>query len=117
MNWYLDVLKKYAVFSGRARRQEYWMFVLINILISIALGFVDGVIGTAGVLSLVYSLAILIPSLAVFVRRLHDTDRSAWWLLLGFIPVIGAIVLLVFAVLEGVTGDNEYGSDPKAGVV
>ena len=114
MNWYLAVLKKYAVFSGRAQRQEYWMFVLFNILIAIVLAVIDGVIGSPGVLSGLYSLAIVIPNIAVFVRRLHDTDRSGWWVLLGLVPIIGGIVLFVFSVLEGDAGDNQYGPDPKA---
>ena len=85
MNWYLDVLKKYAVFSGRARRKEYWFFVLFNIVISLVLGLIDGVIGSAsaetgvGLLGGIYALAILIPTIAVAVRRLHDTGRSGWW--------------------------------------
>lgn len=119
MNWYLEVLKKYAVFSGRARRKEYWMFVLINILISVVLTGIAVGIGIAddkgnNILSTIYSLAILIPSIAVGVRRLHDTDRSGWWLLIAFVPCIGGIVLLVFAIQEGTNGENEYGENPKA---
>jgi uncharacterized membrane protein YhaH (DUF805 family) len=113
MNWYLQALKNYAVFSGRSRRTEYWMFVLFNLIFSIVLGFIDGMIGTAGVLGLIYSLAILIPALAVSVRRLHDTNRSGWWLLIGLIPVVGAIVLIVFFVMDSDPGDNEYGANPK----
>ncbi len=119
MDWYLAVLKKYAQFSGRARRKEYWYFVLFNILISIALVIVDSVTGTLnnetgyGLLSGIYSLAVLIPSLAVGFRRLHDTGRSAWWLLIGLIPVIGAIVLIVFMVQDSEAGDNRYGPSPK----
>lgn len=119
MEWYLKVLKQYAVFGGRAQRKEYWMFVLFNILISIALTVVDGLTGTLneqgyGLLSGVYSLAVLIPSIAVAVRRLHDTGRSAWWLLIVLIPLIGAIVLLVFMVLDSEPGSNDYGASPKA---
>lgn len=113
MNWYLQALKNYAVFGGRSRRMEYWMFVLFNLIFSIVLGFVDGMIGTAGVLGLIYSLAILIPALAVSVRRLHDTNRSGWWLLIGLIPIVGVIVLIVFFVTDGDPGDNEYGANPK----
>ncbi|MGO4998306.1 DUF805 domain-containing protein [Oceanisphaera sp. W20_SRM_FM3] len=119
MNWYLDVLKNYATFGGRARRKEYWMFILFNIIISIVLGFIDGLIGTYniesgfGLLSGLYSLAILIPSLAVSIRRLHDTDRSGWWLLIGFIPLIGAIVLLVFMLLDSTPEQNKFGANPK----
>ncbi|ONI75802.1 hypothetical protein BWI15_08270 [Kribbella sp. ALI-6-A] len=118
MHWYLDVLKKYVVFSGRARRKEFWMFTLFNVIISIVLTVIDRLIGTdssgAGLLSGIYTLLVLLPSLAVTVRRLHDTDRSGWWILIGLIPLIGAIVLLVFEVQEGTAGDNSHGPDPKA---
>ncbi|HDQ44610.1 MAG TPA: DUF805 domain-containing protein [bacterium] len=121
MNWYIGVLKKYTVFTGRARRKEYWMFFLFNFIISFVLSYVDraaGLAGTAmggvGVLGGLYALFILIPGIAVSVRRLHDTDRSGWWLLIAFIPVAGAIVLLVFMVLEGQKGNNRYGPNPKA---
>ena len=119
MNWYLEVLKKYVVFNGRARRKEYWYFVLFNIIIGIVLGIIDNVIGTfsaeagMGLLGGIYTLAILIPGIAVSVRRLHDTDRTGWWLLIGLIPLIGAIVLFVFMVLDSEPGDNQYGSNPK----
>ncbi|RUO30389.1 DUF805 domain-containing protein [Aliidiomarina soli] len=120
MNWYLKVLQQYAVFQGRARRKEYWMFVLFNLIVSIILGFIDAGIGTfnaetgLGLLSGVYALAIFIPSLAVLVRRLHDTGRSGWWILIAFIPLIGAIVLLIFLVQDSKPEDNKYGSNPKA---
>ena len=118
MNWYLDVLKKYAVFSGRARRKEYWMFVLVNVIITFVLGFIDGIVGTTlgndmGLLSTLYTVAVLLPSLAVGVRRLHDTGRSGWWLLIALVPIIGAIVLLVFWVQDSQAGDNQYGPNPK----
>ncbi len=119
MNWYFDVLKKYAVFSGRARRKEYWFFVLFNIIISIILAVIDGVTGTLdpesgmGLLGLVYTLAILIPALAVSVRRLHDTGRSGWWLLLLLIPLIGTIVILIFMVQDSKPEENQYGPSPK----
>ncbi len=76
MSWYLEVLKKYAVFDGRARRREYWMFFLFNVIIAFVLGFVEGIIGGPGVLGLLYSLAVLVPGIAVSMRRLHDTGRS-----------------------------------------
>jgi len=121
MNWYLDVLKKYAVFTGRARRKEYWMFTLFNVLISIALTFIDVLLlghdmgdpGSIGIVSTLYSLAVLLPSLAVSIRRLHDTDRSGWWLLIALIPFIGAVVLLVFMCLDGTRGSNRFGVNPK----
>lgn len=119
MNWYLEVLKKYSAFSGRARRKEYWVFLLFNIVISVALAVIDGATGTfseemgLGLLGGVYALAVLIPSIAVSVRRLHDTDRSGWWLLLAVVPVLGAIVLLVFMALDSKPGENQYGPNPK----
>lgn len=113
MNWYLEVLKKYAVFSGRARRKEYWMFLLFNLIIALVLGFVEGLVGGPGVIGMLYSLAVLIPSIAVSVRRLHDTDRSGWWLLIGLIPLIGAVVLLIFMVQDSKPVQNQYGANPK----
>lgn len=112
MNWYLGCWKKYAEFSGRARRQEYWMFFLFNFLAGLALSIVDIVLGT-GALSGLYNLAIIIPSLAVGARRLHDTDRSGWWQLIALIPLIGAIILLVFFCLDSKPGENRFGANPK----
>lgn len=119
MNWYLQVLKKYAVFSGRARRQEYWMFVLINLIISIILSIIDNIMGLAGpespygIISSIYLLFVLIPSIAVGVRRLHDIGKSGWMLLIAFIPLIGAIWLIVLFVKDSDSGENEYGPNPK----
>ena len=112
MHWYMEVLRKYAEFGGRARRSEYWWFVLINTLASFALLAVDMFVGT-GFLYYLYALAVLIPSLAVGVRRLHDTGRSGWWLLIAFIPLIGAIILLVFLFQDSEPGTNQYGPNPK----
>ncbi len=119
MHWYIDVLRKYTVFEGRARRKEYWIFALISALILIFLSLIDEMTGwkvwdDEGVLSLVYSIAVFVPTLAVVVRRLHDTDRSGWWVLIALIPLVGAIVLLVFLILKGNEGDNRFGPDPKA---
>jgi len=119
MNWYFEVLKKYAVFNGRARRKEYWYFILYNFIFSIVLAVIDGATGSfspeggMGLLGGIYTLAVLIPGIAVSVRRLHDTGRSGWWLLIGIIPLIGAIVLLVFTVQESKPGQNRFGSNPK----
>ncbi len=118
MNWYLGVLKKYAVFNGRARRKEYWMFFLLNLIIAFVLGFIEGFTGIApesnqSILVNLYSLVVLIPGIAVSVRRLHDTDRSGWWLLIALVPLIGAIVLLVFMVQDSKPGHNQYGVNPK----
>lgn len=112
MSWYLNVLKNYAGFSGRARRQEYWMFALFTSIVVVVLA----VIGLAidfQFLALIYLLAVLIPSLAVQVRRLHDTGRSGWWTLIGAIPFVGGIILLVFLCSEGAHEANEYGANPK----
>lgn len=114
MNWYIEVLKKYVVFNGRARRKEYWMFTLFSLIISFVLAFVDAATGSAGLLGLIYALAVLLPTLAVSVLRLHDIGRSGWWLLLAFIPLIGAIVLFIFMLLDSKPGDNDYGESPKA---
>lgn len=110
MNEYLEALKQYAVFEGRASRQEYWMFMGVNIFVLIALGIVEVMVGGIGILDSLYSLAVLVPSLAVSVRRLHDTNRSGWWLLIGLIPVIGTITLLVFALQESQNEGNRYGA-------
>jgi len=120
MNWFRLALSKYATFSGRSQRAEYWYFALFYVLIGIGLSFIDYILGTfdaeteVGLLGGLYSLAMLIPSIAVAVRRLHDTSRSGWWLLIGFIPLVGTIVLLVFLVLDSTPGDNAYGPNPKA---
>ena len=113
MNWYLGCWKKYVDFSGRARRTEYWMFVVFTLLATIAIGFVDRLLGTSGVLYGIYTLAALLPSLAVLVRRLHDTGRSGWMMLIALIPIIGAIVLLVFLCCDSKPGDNRFGPNPK----
>lgn len=119
MNSYLATLKKYAVFDGRAQRKEYWLFVLFNLIVSIVLTIVDRLTGTysadygMGALGAVYALAVLLPGIGVSVRRLHDTDRSGWWLLIVFIPILGALVLLVFMILDGTPGTNRFGPNPK----
>jgi len=114
-------LSKYVGFSGRARRSEYWYFALFSFLVSLATSVIDAVIGTdydgatsGGLINTVAGLALFLPGLAVAVRRLHDTDRSGWWLLIGLVPIVGGIVLLVFMVLEGTRGPNSHGADPKA---
>ncbi|MEX0734412.1 MAG: DUF805 domain-containing protein [Steroidobacteraceae bacterium] len=120
MNWFIVVLKKYATFSGRAQRAEYWFFVLFYILIFIGLTIIDSVTGTLnplygfGLLGGLFALSMLIPSIAVGVRRLHDTGRSGWWMLLALVPLIGGIILLVFFCLDSQPGDNAYGPNPKA---
>jgi uncharacterized membrane protein YhaH (DUF805 family) len=127
MNWFLKVLRHYADFQGRARRKEYWFFVLFYVIFYACLAIVERVAGLhsadrvvgdttvmgTGYLTLLYSLGLLIPNLAVAVRRLHDTDRSGWWVLISLVPIAGAIVMLVFTVQDGNTGPNRFGNDPK----
>jgi len=105
MNYYTDVLKKYAVFEGRARRKEYWMFFLFNIIVSIVIGIIAGLIKLP-ILANLYSLAVLVPSIAVGVRRMHDSDHSGWWILVPFVN-------LYFAVIDGTPGPNRFGENPK----
>jgi len=137
VTWYFAALRKYAIFNGRSRRTEFWMFALINLLIVIGLGVVDFIYETPR-LALIYGFAVLIPSLSVTVRRLHDTDRSGRWILIslvpvagwlsllffvglegrvrilsGLIPVIGSLVLVCFMGQEGKSERNQYGPDPK----
>jgi len=128
MQWYLKVVRdNYANFAGRARRKEYWMFALFNVIFAITAMIVDNILGTTykfgegyaqmslpyGWIYMIYLLAMIIPSLAVFVRRLHDVDKSGWWFFLVFLPIIGAIWLFVLACTDGTPGDNDYGPSPK----
>lgn len=127
MEWMIMPLKRYADFSGRSRRKEYWMFVLFQILVSLPMMFIvfaaadvsggDGM-GTLGgvllvVLGLIYLGLFFIPGLAVQVRRFHDQDKSGWFILLGFIPYIGGLILFIFMCIEGTRGSNRFGPDPK----
>lgn len=115
MIWYLNVIRKYAVFQGRSRRTEYWMFEFINFLISLAFDAIDVLIThkSAYPFQVIYSLALIIPTLAVTIRRLHDTNRSGWNVLWGIVPLVGWIVLLVYLVSDSQPGGNQYGPNPK----
>ena len=123
MNWYLKVLNQYSDFNSRARRKEYWMFALVNFIISMLIFGVDNALGFsfnytanvsgAGVFNLLYNLLILTPSLAVAVRRLHDIGKSGWMLLIGLIPIVGAIWLLILLLRDSEAGENKYGPNPK----
>jgi len=120
MHWYLEVLKKYALFTGRARRSEYWYFFLLSIIIAVVLAMVDSVVRKItgigfGLFGTLYSLAVLVPGIAVSIRRLHDTDRSGWWLLLALVPIVG-LVLLVFMVEDSNAGTNRFGQNPKLAI-
>jgi uncharacterized membrane protein YhaH (DUF805 family) len=121
MENFKNVLKhKYADFSGRASRKEYWMFVLFSLIFSIAFSILDGILGfklakepDMGALNLVFNLAILIPSIAILVRRLHDTNRSPWWLFILLVPFVGVIVILVFLIQDSTPIVNKYGPNPN----
>ena len=114
MNWYLEVLRKYATFSGRARRKEYWMFTLIHFLITVLLLFSSSLIGFLGVLLyVVYILGTFLPTLALTVRRLQDQDKEWPWIFVSMIPFIGGIWMLVLLLTEGTKGENRFGPDPK----
>ena len=128
MEWMILPLKRYADFQGRSRRKEYWMFSLGVTLVIVVIGLLGFTLGATGdggsgigplfgggaliVLGILY-LGILIPALAVQVRRFHDQDKSGWLVLLNFIPYLGALVVLVFMLLEGTRGPNRFGADPK----
>jgi uncharacterized membrane protein YhaH (DUF805 family) len=107
-----SALSKYATFSGRARRSEYWYFFLFNLIVSVVTGIIDAAIGNLA-LGIIVGLALLLPGLAVGVRRLHDTDRSGWFLLLGLIPLVGIIILIVFFCQDSKPGTNAHGPSPK----
>lgn len=121
MKWFLTVMKKAFNFSDRSRRKEYWMFMLIAALLSLVLTMVDAFAGLelaedVGILSTLFSLLLIVPSLSVTFRRLHDTGKSGWWILISLIPIIGWIVLLVFTVQDSETGVNRFGTNPKVAV-
>ena len=107
-----EALKKYAEFKGRARRKEYWLFILLYIICYMIAYLIDTVLGTLIIFTAIVTLGLLIPLISVGVRRLHDTDRSGWWYLLGFVPFAN-IVLLIFFFLDGTLGENRFGPDPK----
>jgi|SRR5699024_9567157 len=120
MSWFFYSLRRYNDFQGRSRRKEYWSFILYLLLLSIGASFVDSIFGFSpmngsfyGPVTSLLFLFMFIPSLAVSVRRLHDIGKSGWWLLVGFLPVIGTIWLLIFFIREGMEVENEYGPDPK----
>lgn len=121
--YYTKVWKQFGDFSGRARRREYWWFNFVNWIVVVAIYFLamytsptEGPSGFWLVIMVVYLLAVMIPGLAVTVRRLHDTGKSGWWILINFVPYLGAFVLFIFTVLDSSPGPNDYGSNPKAEV-
>ena len=114
MHHYLTCFRKFADFAGRSHRAEYWLFMLFNVLVAVAIQVVALVanVPEIGLIGLVYGAVALLPGLAVFIRRLHDTGRSGWWMLIGLVPLIGAIALLVFLVQPGEAGENDFGPRP-----
>jgi uncharacterized membrane protein YhaH (DUF805 family) len=120
MKWYFQVLRKYAVFAGRARRKEYWILGLIHAVIILALRRIDFPMGTLdpdsriGLVHTLYTFATFVPFVGVAVRRLHDTNRSGWWCFLILIPLVGFIPALIFMAEDSQPGDNQYGPNPKA---
>lgn len=120
IEWMILPLKRYADFKGRSRRKEYWFFVLGMFIAAVVLGFIEGILGVSGTvgnfygpLTIILLLALIIPSIAVQVRRFHDQDKSGWFVLLGLIPLVGGLIVLVFMLLEGTKGPNRFGPDPK----
>ena len=114
MNWYIAVLQKYAVFSGRAGRTEYWMFFLFNFIFSLAASLIGMLtFGILYIVSIAYGLAVLVPALAVGVRRLHDVGKSGWYYFIILIPIAGPIWFLVLMCTDSQPGDNQYGPNPK----
>ena len=118
MKWYLEALRKYAVFKGRARRREYWIFELMNSAITLGLFVLAVMLGKAGYpyffsLPFLYIAAMTIPSLASLVRRLHDTNRSGWWFWISVVPLVGALILFAMTVTDSDPGENRFGPNPK----
>ena len=114
MHWFVACLKKYAVFSGRSRRAEFWYFYLFAFLFTVGVQLIEaGVTGSEdGTIAAIFTLAVVIPSIAVGVRRLHDMDKSGWWQLLNFVPFFGQIALLIWMCYPGTKGPNRFGDDP-----
>lgn len=116
MNWYVQAFQRYADFNGRSGRSEYWYFVLINTLVIFGIILIELVFGTNGILGVIYAFGTIVPALAVTVRRLHDTGRSGWNMLLGLIPIVGGVIVLIFLLQDSQVGENRYGGWPKEGM-
>lgn len=116
MNWYVQAFQKYAEFNGRSTRGEFWYFLLIHALVILGIILIELVFGTYGILGGLYAIGAIVPSFAVTVRRLHDTGRSGWSILLVLIPVIGSVILLIFLLQDSQYGENQYGKSPKEGM-
>lgn len=113
MNWYLEVLKKYAVIEGRARRKEYWMFILFNVILTILASFISIEFRGFYIILIIYLVAIIIPTISVIVRRMHDIGKSGFWIFIRLVPIIGGIWMLILLCTEGQMGENQYGKNPK----
>ena len=109
MNYYIDAFRNYVNFQGRANRTQFWMFILFNLIAGVILFGIAFAVPALAFLITVYNLAVFLPSLAICVRRLHDTDRSGWWILLGLIPLVGGIIMLILYLLPGTPGANRFG--------
>jgi uncharacterized membrane protein YhaH (DUF805 family) len=115
MSWFVKCLQNYVTFSGRARRKEFWMFYLFYTIFGLVICFIQGLAGMEDPMLLgIYVLAMCLPAISVLVRRLHDIDKSGWWVWIAYVPVVGGIILLVFECMEGTKGTNRFGPDPKA---
>jgi uncharacterized membrane protein YhaH (DUF805 family) len=113
--WYPTVLRKYVVFDGRSGRPEFWWFQLANLIVVVVIAIISDAAGASNLLPDLYWLAVLLPSLAVSIRRMHDTDRSGWWVLINLIPLVGGILFIVWAASSGTFGPNRFGSPPDGG--
>jgi uncharacterized membrane protein YhaH (DUF805 family) len=111
--WKLVVLERYAQFTGRSRRAEFWWYALAGLIIGVVFNVLIAIASIFWVVYVIYGLAVLIPGLAVAIRRLHDTDKSGWWLLIGLVPFVGIIVLIVFWATDGLPQPNQYGASEK----
>ena len=112
-NYAMMPLQKFAQFTGRSGRAEFWWYALATVIANVVAQTVDNMIsGGPGLLTIALAVALIVPGLAVSFRRLHDTDRSAWWLLISLIPLVGAVVLIVFFVSAGTSGPNKFGDAP-----
>ncbi|HXC55683.1 MAG TPA: DUF805 domain-containing protein [Rhizomicrobium sp.] len=114
INWFMKVVTQhYFDFNGRARRAEFWWYILVYLIIAIVLNVIDGMVHLNGILGGLFGLALLLPSLGVMVRRLHDTNRSGWWYFIILVPLVGIVLLIIWFAAEGTKGPNTYGPDPK----
>lgn len=116
INWFMKVVTQhYFDFNGRARRAEFWWYIVVYMVLAIIVNVIDSMVHLGGLLGGLLSLALLLPNLGVAVRRLHDTNRSGWWILIALVPLVGIVLLIIWYAAEGTKGPNTYGPDPKGG--